>query len=57
MEDQITPPGSFVSSFLTPPPTDGKPANNRCSILDVFEGHRRGRVSFICLSGDESGLA
>lgn len=40
MADQITPPGSFVSSILTPPPTDGKP--NTSQILDAFKRHRRG---------------
>ncbi|KAL4927742.1 uncharacterized protein BDV17DRAFT_282406 [Aspergillus undulatus] len=40
MADQTTPPGSFVSPILTPPPTDGKPNSSR--ILNAFKRHRRG---------------
>lgn len=42
MADQITPPGRFVSSPLTPPPTDGKIASTIRSILNGFRSHYRG---------------
>ena len=41
MADQITPLGSFVSSPLTPPPTDVKAAFNIHSILNGFRSHYR----------------
>jgi hypothetical protein len=42
MADHITPPGSFVTSILTPPPTDKKASSNVSRILNAFQRHREG---------------
>lgn len=42
MADHITPPGSFVSSILTPPPTGGKAISNVSLLIDTFQRHRKG---------------
>jgi hypothetical protein len=43
LPDKITPPGSFITSPLTPPPTDSKPTKLVLKVLDVLRQCRDGR--------------
>jgi hypothetical protein len=43
LPDKITPPGSFITSPLTPPPTDSKPTKLVLTVLDVLRQCRDGK--------------
>ncbi|KAH8648714.1 hypothetical protein BGZ60DRAFT_534855 [Tricladium varicosporioides] len=43
LPDRITPPASYITTPLTPPPTDSKPTKLALKVLDTLQQYRDGR--------------
>jgi len=43
LPDKITPPGSFIQTPLTPPPTDSKPTKLVLKVLNILQQCKDGR--------------